>query len=389
MKRLLRISLDILVTSIVPVASWLLLGIILDGNLINIFSLTYPVQFIMLSLKSIFGTGANISKYKDKNKNAVDSGIMAGAIVGAIIFGLLVINIDRYISFMKMDVSVYRAFAIYAILQMFLQYILHLVLSKLYYNEENKKANKMSITFNLISFITLIGMSLITKDQYVITMISLGILFVYTIIILIKNIGEFKFSLNVFNCIKYDSVEFITKVNFIIIYLFGFSNSFDFGENYALAISFATIVGDVQWDIIFAVDTVAKIDISKRKFRFKEHLKNGLILASFLTLSTITMTALLYKTYNVDLNIAIIFIAGELLNLMIYPFYCIKICCLQLEESALKTTTNKEVANILRTAMSFVATPYCTIIGQLVSMFYQLLFVGVTWKKKYNEIIEG
>ena len=74
---------------------------------------------------------------------------------------------------------------------------------------------------------------------------------------------------------------------------------------------------------------------------------------------------------------------------MLYPFYCIKICCLQLEESALKTTTNKEVANILRTAMSFVATPYCTIIGQLVSMFYQLLFVGVTWKKKYNEIIEG
>lgn len=389
MKRLLRISLDILVTSIVPVASWLLLGIILDGNLINIFSLTYPVQFIMLSLKSIFGTGANISKYKDRNKNAVESGIMAGAIVGAIIFGLLVINIDRYISFMKMDVSIYRIFAIYAILQMFLQYILHLVLSKLYYNEENKKANKISIAFNIISFVTLIGMSLITKNQCIISMVSLGILFVYTTIILIKNIDKFKFSLNIFNCIKYDSVEFITWLNFIIIYSFGFSNAFDFGTNYVLAISFATLVTDIQWDITTAIDTIAKVDISKRKFKYKEHLKNSFVLVLILVISSIIMTILLYNSYNVDLNIAIIFIAGELLNLMIYPFYCIKICCLQLEESALKTTTNKEIANILRTAMSFVATPYCTIIGQLVSMFYQLLFVGVTWKKKYNEIIEG
>lgn len=389
MKRLLRISLDILVTSIVPVASWLLLGIILDGNLINIFTLTYPVQFIMLVLKSIFGTGANISKYKDKNKNAVDSGIMAGAIVGAIIFGLLVINIDRYISFMKMDVSIYRTFAIYAILQMFLQYILHLVLSKLYYNEENKKANKISITFNIISFVTLIGMSLITKNQCIISMVSLGILFVYTTIILIKNIDKFKFSLNIFNCIKYDSVEFITWLNFIIIYSFGFSNAFDFGTNYVLAISFATLVTDIQWDITTAIDTIAKVDISKRKFKYKEHLKNSFVLVLILVISSIIMTILLYNSYNVDLSIVVIFIGGEILNLLMYPVYSIKICYLQLEQSALKATTNKEIANILRTAMSFVATPYCTIIGQLVSMFYQLLFVGVTWKKKYNEIIEG
>lgn len=382
MKRLLRVSLDILVTSIVPVASWLLLGMILDGNLINIFTLTYPVQFIMLSLKSIFGTGANISKYKDENKNAVDSGIMAGLIVGAIIFGLLVINIDRYISFMKMDISIYRTFAIYAILQMFLQYILHLVLSKLYYNEENTKANKISITFNLISFVTLIGMSLITKNQYIISMVSLGILFVYITIILIKNIDIFKFSLNIFNFIKYDSVEFITWLNFIIIYLFGFSNAFNFGANYLLAISFATLVTDIQWDITTAIDTIAKVDISKKKFKYKEHLKNSFVLVSILVISTVSMTILLYSIYNVDLCIAAIFIAGEILNLLIYPIYSIKICYLQLEQSALKATTNKEIANILRTVMSFVPTPFCTIIGQLVSMFYQLLFVGVAWKKK-------
>lgn len=385
MKRILRISLDMLITSIVPIASWFLLGMILDGNLINIFTLTYPVQFVMASLKSIFATGANISKYKDKNENATESGMMAGLVIGAVVFGLLVININKYIEFMEMEISTYRTFAIYAILQMFLQYVLQLVLSKLYYNEENTKANKISITFNLISFVTLICMSLITKNQYVITMVSLGFLFVYTTVILIKNIDKFKFSLNIFNCIEYDSVEFFTSLNFIIIYLFGFSNAFHFGENYILAISFATLVTDMQWDICHAINTVAKVDISKKKFKYKEHLKNGLILDSMLSLSVIVATILLYKIYNVELNIALVFIGGEILNLLVYPMYIIKICYLQLEQSALKATVNKEVGNILRTAMSFAPTPYCTIIGQMLSMIYQLMFVKVSWKKEYNE----
>lgn len=388
MKRILRISLDILITSIVPIASWFLLGMILDGNLINIFTLTYSVQFIMLSLKSIFATGANISKYKDKNENAAESGIMAGLVIGAIVFGALVVNIDKYIEFMEMDINTYRTFAIYAILQMFLQYVLQLVLSKLYYNEENIKANKISITFNLISFVTLICMSLITKNQYVITMVSLGFLFAYTTVILIKNIDKFKFSLNIFNCIKYDSVEFFTRLNFIIIYLFGFSNAFHFGENYVLAISFATLVTDMQWDITYAIETSAKIDISKKKFEYREHLKNGLILDTILAVSVIVATVLLYRIYNIDLKIALIFIGGEILNLLIYPIYIIKIIYLQLEQSALKATANKEIGNLSRTVMSFAPTPYCTIIGQMLSMIYQLIFVKFSWKKEYNENYE-
>ena len=166
MKRLLRISLDILVTSIVPIAGWFLLGIILDANLINIFSLTYPIQFIMNTFKSIFSTGANISAYKDENKNVVNSGILLGIGLGAIIFGVIIINIDKYITFMNMDVDTYKIFGIYSIIQIYLQLVLQLILIKLYYKEENKKANKIAITFNLINFSTLIGAATITKNEY-------------------------------------------------------------------------------------------------------------------------------------------------------------------------------------------------------------------------------
>ena len=59
MKRLLRVSLDILVTSIVPIAQYFLIGMLLDSNLINVFSLTYPLQFVVVLLKSMFGQKCN------------------------------------------------------------------------------------------------------------------------------------------------------------------------------------------------------------------------------------------------------------------------------------------------------------------------------------------
>lgn len=75
MKRLLRISFNQAIFSFIPVISWILLGLVLDKNLANVFTLTYPIQFIWQMGRSVFGTGANISKEKEKNENAVLSGM--------------------------------------------------------------------------------------------------------------------------------------------------------------------------------------------------------------------------------------------------------------------------------------------------------------------------
>ncbi len=108
MNRLLRIGFDTLVTSVTPILGWFLLGILVDKNLINIFSLIYPTQFIITAIQSVFGTGANISAIKDKNKNSIFSGVVLGAGTGLIILGSIAINIDKYISFMNMDIDTYK-----------------------------------------------------------------------------------------------------------------------------------------------------------------------------------------------------------------------------------------------------------------------------------------
>ena len=165
MKRLLRISLNTAIFSLIPILSWFALGIIVDKNLTNVFTLTYPIQFIWAMMKSIFGTGANISKEKDKNENAVLSGMTLGIIVGFFVFGFIVLNVESYIKFMNLDVQIYKEFAIYSIIQLYIQLVFSFVLEKLYFENKEKLANKYCLTLNILNFVVLVISALIFKNK--------------------------------------------------------------------------------------------------------------------------------------------------------------------------------------------------------------------------------
>lgn len=387
MNRILRISLDILVTSIVPIAQCFLIGILLDHNLMNVFSLTYPLQFVMSLLKSVFATGANIFACKEKNENVVNCGIVLGVIVGAILFGSVVCHIEDYIGFMNMNVETYRIFGIYSVIQIYLQLVLQLVLTKLYYKEENKRANRIALQFNIMNFACVIGLAILTKNQGITVSVSLLVLFLYIALILMVSIDKFEFKFPVWKSIQYDSVEFFSAIIMMLIYLFGFKNVFSFGENYVLAMTFATLVTDMQWDIIHSIVEVEKVDIAKKKFHYQSHMKNAYKLAGMLIVSIAMMAVLLYGNYQPNLKLAMIFIGAEICMLMMYPIYITRTCYLQLEYSATKTTLNKQIANIIRMLLSAILiSPYCTVIGQLASMFYQLIYTKILWIRKDTKL---
>lgn len=384
MKRLLRISFDLSLLSFIPIISWFLLGIIVDKNLINIFTLTYPLQFIYYIIKSIFSTGANISKEKDKNKDAVMSGLILGTIVSIIIFTIILLNVDNYINFMNMDISTYKNFTIYSILQLFICLEFAMMQDKLYYEEKNKLANKHSLVFNLLNFILLIGTSLITKNQIIIIATALIPLTLYTLYIFIKNSDKFKFNINVLKCIKYDSVELFNNIAFFLIFLFGLSNALEYGEVYAIALTFIALITDTQWDTFDAIKEAATIDISKRKFNYIEHRNNAYKLLGILFGTSLIMFVLLYGFYDLDFKITMIYFSFEIVNFLIYPIYRIKTCYLQLEYSAFKITSNKIIASILRMAMSLLKTPFCTGIGQVCSSVYQFITVSIMFKHNFK-----
>ena len=389
MKRLLKISFDLSLLSFIPIISWFLLGIIVDSNLINTFTLTYPLQFIYYILKSVFSTGANISKEKDNNKNAVMSGMIIGTIFSIIIFSTILINIDDYIRFMNMDINTYKAFAIYSVLQLFICLEFSIVLDKLYYEEKNKLANKYSLIFNLLNFILLIGTSLITKNQIIIVTTTLIPLYLFTIYIYIKNSNKFKLQLDLIKCIKYDSVELFNNITFFLVFLFGLSNALEYGKEFANALTFVALITDTQWDTAYSVVTAATIDISKKNFNYKYHRNNAYKLLGMLFLTSIFMFIILYRFFDLNFKITVIYFGFEVINFMIYPIYRIKTCYLQLEWSAFKTTSNKLASSILRMILSLLKTPFCTGIGQACSSIYQFISVSIFFKLNYNVDKEG
>ena len=384
MKRLLRISFNSAFFSFIPILSWFALGLIVDKNLTNIFTLTYPIQFVWTLLKAIFGTGANISKEKDKNSNAVLSGMTLGIILGLIIFGFIVLNIESYIKFMNMDVSIYKEFAIYSVIQLYLNLVFSLVLEKLYFENKEKLANKYCIILNILNFIVLVMSALIFKDKMSIVITTLSAIFMYVSIVTIKQYKKFKFSCNVINFIKYDSVEIFNNFAFFLIFLFGLSNALEYGAKYAIALNFIALITDTQWDSFDAISTVAKIDISQNKFNYKEHKRNAYMLLGILLTTVFLMFITLYGLYELDLIITLIFLSFELANFVIYPIYKIKTCYLQLEYSATKTTTNKIASSGLRMVLSLLKTPYCTGIGQVCSSIYQFFSINIMFYRNYK-----
>lgn len=92
----------------------------------------------------------------------------------------------------------------------------------------------------------------------------------------------------------------------------------------------------------------------------------------------------LYRLYELNLVITLIFLSFELINFIIYPIYKIKTCYLQLEYSAIKATTNKITSNVLRMIMSFIKTPFCTGLGQVCSSIYQFISINIMFNKNYE-----
>ena len=298
-------------------------------------------------------------------------------------------NVKKYIEFMNMDFSIYKEFTVYSILQLYIQLIFSYVLEKLYFEGKEQKANKYCIQLNLLNFIVLIETSIFIKTKIIVVTLTLISITIYVLVITIKQYRKFRFELHIIKYIKYESVEIANNILFFLIFLFGLSNTLEFGEKYTVALNFVALITDTQWDSFGAITTVAKIDISKGEFNYKNHRTNAYKLLIILLVTTFSMLLISYRFYELDLGITLIYLSFELINFFIYPIYGLKTCYLQLTNLVKQITTNKITAGIIRFFVSLLKTPYCTGIGQVTSSLYQFITVNLIFHKNFVIDKEG
>ena len=383
MNRLLRISLNTLLNSLLPILMWVLLGEIVDRSIVNIFTITYSIQFIYTLLVAIFGTGANITTEKEKINDIVDSNILLGIFITFLITLFFSLNINSYISFMNLDPTNYSKYCIYSLGVMFFQTVIRLLCEKLYFKDENKKANKITTLFNIENIIFIILFSLILNSSDLSIALTLILDFFITLYLVITNISKLSFNFKIWKNIKYVSNDIFDSIGMFIIYFIGQKTTFEFGTMYLIAMNFETLITDAQWDMSYSIITSATIDSSRDKLNYKESLKNARKLIALLISSTLIMGIVLYSFYKPNLWILLFFVGVQIINIAFSPRIWIKQQYIQINYSAKKNTFHKNIYEIIRIIFSFVPTPFCTYIGQFLAFIYEFIVYNIYYKSKF------
>lgn len=369
MKRLFRIGSGLFIYSIIPILSWIVLSYVLgDNRIANVFSLTYAIQFVWLILRSFFGSGANVRKEKENNPNAVWNSIFWGTIFSILIFAIPLIFVDKYIAFFGQDVEFYRIYVIYGIALLFLQTLFSFIIEKLYFEDKEKTANIHLFAFNLTTFAVLILSSLIIPNTLIALLLTLGVLLIYIVCLYVWQFEKFKIDFTFFKNFKYESAHIVSSIFMMIIYLFGYRNAFSLGEEYLVALNIVALSTDPQWDMLEAVNTASKVDISKQRFQYKKLVCNSYMYVSILAISSIIMTLILSQTREVVMIPCLIYLGIQIIDMFLYTFEIIMSNFTQLEYSPkLNTIIQFSLLGIRTIIATFLISPYCTEFAQLVN----------------------
>ena len=383
MKRLLQISFNTLLNSLLPIIMWILLGKIVDSNLVHIFTITYSFQFVMTLFVYIFGKGANITFEKDQQNEIVDNNIFLGTILSFIVTLIFCLYVDQYIAFLNLDPSLYHTYTIYAFILMFFQAVLRIICEKLYFKNENKTANELTLLFNIINLLSIVILSLLLTVDWVTILVTLVLDAILIIILLVKYIDSLSFKFLIRKNINYVSGDLLDSLGFFIIYIIGQRTTFEFGNLYLIAMNFTTLITDMQWDVSYVINSAATIDASKNKLNYKQSITNARKLTILLLFSIFVMGAILYSSYKPSLWITALFLGTQIIDLCFSPKIWIRQQFIHINYSAEKNAFHRKIYALIRIIFSFIPTPFCTYLGQLVALFYEILVYDIYYNKKF------
>lgn len=380
MKKLFRIGSGMFIYSIIPILSWIVLSkIVGDGRIANVFSITYPIQFLYATFKFLFGSGANIRKEKEHNDSSVPNSMFWGVIFTSIIFLIPLIFVDNYIAFLGQDVEFYRIYVIYGIVLLYLQTLFSFIVEKWYFEDKEKLANIHLFSFNFITFAVLVVSALLISNPVIFVSVTLLILAIYIICLYAREFKKFKIKFEFYKNFKYSSANVVSSMFMFFIYLFGFKNAFSAGPEYVAALNLVGLCTDTQWDVLAAISTVAEVNISKNRFEYKKQLRDSFVYAIVVISTSFIMAISLSFVYETILKLVMIYLSFQVLDMFLYPYSEILSVFTQIEYSAKLNTAINFTFRLIRTLIAiFLVSPYCTDIGQAVqgiSTFIALIIV--------------
>lgn len=391
MKRYFSMSITFFLLSALNALTYLLLGVIMHNTAYSeIFSITYPLQFVVAILLSFFVSASNIRANKENNENCVETGSILGVVFGAVVFGLVAIFINQFIAFMNMDAEIYRNFALMSVGQLFFTFVVGIIAEKLYFQNKDKLGNFCNLGYIVLNLLTVVLTALITKNQIAIVLVNLISLLIYVLLWYVLTFKKFKFDFSITKNFKYESMYVVNDIFMFVIYLFGYSRAFSYGAEFVTALNFVNLITDPMWDAVGAIGKIAKIEISQSDYNYKNALKRSAAISIFYTSISGILFFSLFKVYKVMFVVGLIYLLIQAADMLLNILKANLQNFMQLEHSPTKSTSINIMYKAVRTALSiFILNPYNTNIGQIVGGFVGLLMFAFLRFKHYKLFSNG
>lgn len=297
--------------------------------------------------------------------------------------------VDSYINFFGQDAEFYRIFVLYSFAQLFIQTLFAFIIEKLYFEDKEGRANIHLFAFNAANFGVLILTVLISKSALLAICLTLSVLLIYVIVLYILHFQKFKIDFKFFKNFRYESAKIVSSLAMLIIYLFGFKTAFAAGPEYLAALNIAGLCTDTQWDAMGAIETVAKVDISKNRYKFKKELGYSYIFTVILIATSLTMGFGMALINKVSLALVAAYLAFQVVDMLFSPYAKILFIYTQIEYSPTLNTVIELLLKVVRTLLSvFLITPFCTDIAQIVSGLLLVVSMVVIRCVKFK-VIDG
>lgn len=292
MKRLLKIGCANFIMSLFPVLSWYVLAFCFkDGRWTNCFLAGYNQQFVWLIIHGIIVSGTIKWAYKNGKDKA---GYIEGSIIISTLFMFVeslfvIINIDRYLNFFKLD-EFYKTGVYVYVLYLTIEMLFYGISKYMNYRGRDSEVLKATVVLYSIRIFGVLILSLFIKSVTIVLSISVTLTCVYCLWLYSRWIGfrhkvKFKPFIGAYLEIPND----IGKVFMLIIYIFGVSSLSSNGGY--VAFNIMTLCTDAQWDAMsYAVDTYSTLSIIENKGKISKKLViNSVVFSFILLLSSFVM----------------------------------------------------------------------------------------------------
>lgn len=365
LRKMLIIGASIAICSVTCMYIWVLLEWLFGNEYRLGMSYCYCLIFIE-ALAQYPVIGACIDGGLRKSNNSPGSGVLVSVLSEGLLCWLVYLLLPSYIQLIGVSASwlpVLNFFVGYSAIS----YLLQTVLVPITFDDKETLATVLQVVFYIFSIGVLLLTGWTTGNEHLTYFITLGVSSVYVLGISLWSVKCARLEFAIPRWLKMQLVPIIGVFVCIIVYFLDIFRVSRATESMLLSMTFTLYVTDIQWDMLGAVASVRKIEVSHGERERKQTLIAAYVYLGILIVTELVLILCLHTSFSgLHLMFFLLDFGIQLLHMGLSTAYDIQAVDLGVFAPTKNLALVLLVSNGVRVGCSFLLqTPYAAMLGQV------------------------